>query len=162
MGNFFVALLTFLSSLFFFWFLSLCFFFFCSALKKGGIEPTGDKTYQVGNLRWNCSWFFTTLRGFLKHRVSPDLFQKAAFCSWCNPDCMNWCPLSEESLSNRVSTLCRVLCRQWFARFPRLGPSSCHFSPSLSSVFPLSAFLVINASFFSLTWHCLNIRTFSC
>lgn len=56
-------------------------FFFCSALKKGGIEPTADKTYQVGNLRWNCSWFFTTLRGFLKHRVSPDLFQKAAFCS---------------------------------------------------------------------------------
>lgn len=147
---------------FFFLVFEFMFLFFCSALKKGGIEPTGDKTYQVGNLRWNCSWFFFTLRGFLKHRVSPDLFQKAAFCSWCNPDCMNWCPLSEESLSNRVSTLCRVLCRQWFARFPRLGPSSCHFSPSLSSVFPLSAFLVINASFFSLTWHCLNIRTFSC
>lgn len=83
---------------FFLWFLvfEFMFLFFCSALKKGGIEPTGDKTYQVGNLRWNCSWFFFTLRGFLKHRVSPDLFQKAAFCSWCNPDCMNWCPLSEQ------------------------------------------------------------------
>ena len=43
---------------FFFLVFEFMFLFFCSALKKGGIEPTGDKTYQVGNLRWNCSWFF--------------------------------------------------------------------------------------------------------
>ena len=46
-----MALLTFLSSLFFFLVFEFMFIFFCSALKKGGIEPTGDKTYQVGNLR---------------------------------------------------------------------------------------------------------------